>query len=50
MSLRGHHDWVDRRQSFFSVNYPTAADTEQASPHAALQIPDEAYRSVTKKS
>lgn len=30
MSLRGHHEWADRRQSMFSGNYPTVADTEPA--------------------
>jgi hypothetical protein len=40
MSLRGHHDWADRRQSYFSANYPTAADTEQAmSPPQPQTVP-----------
>lgn len=46
MSLRGHHDWADRRQSYFSNNYPTAAETEQASPRQ-VAIDDANNRSVS---
>lgn len=28
LSLRGHHDWAMRRQSVFSGNFATNADTE----------------------